>query len=121
MQAVSGFKYLYLRKHTFYLRIKVPKRLGSREVRLCLRTKKLSVAVVILERLLPLVSRLKQLVICSRTLDTSSICLQFTQIKDAMLKQLTVADIDPMIAKLEQGYSDGGHSIVVAIRLSLSA
>jgi len=23
----------------------------------------------------------------------------------------TVADIDPMIAKLEQGYSDGGHSI----------
>jgi len=28
-----------------------------------------------------------------------------------MLKQLTVADIDPMLAKLEQGYSDGGHSI----------
>ena len=111
LQAVTGFKYLYLRKHTFYLRVKVPKRLGSREVSLCLRTKKLSVAVVILERLLPLVSRLKQLVIHSRTLGTSSICLQFTQIKDAMLKQLTVADIDPMIAKLEQGYSDGGHSI----------
>jgi integrase len=111
LQAVSGFKYLYRRKSTYYLRVKVPKRLGTREVRLCLRTKKLSVAVVILERLLPFISRLKQLVIRSRTLDTSSICLQFTQIKDAMLKQLTVADIDPMIAKLEQGYSDGGHSI----------
>jgi len=67
--------------------------------------------VVILEELLPLVSKLKQLVISSRTLDTRLTCLQFTQIKDAMLKQLTVADIDPMIAKLEQGYSDGGHSI----------
>lgn len=111
VQAVSGFKYLYLRKSTFYLRVKVPKRLGAREVRLCLRTKKLSVAVVILNLLSPFVSRLKQLVIRSRTLDTSLICLQFTQIKDAMLKQLTVADIDPMIAKLEQGYSDGGHSI----------
>ncbi|MBL4941893.1 MAG: DUF3258 domain-containing protein [Colwellia sp.] len=111
MQAVSGFKYLYLRKSTFYLRVKVPKRLGAREVRLCLRTKKLAVAVVVLDRLLPLILRLKQLVIRSRTLDTGLICLQFTQIKDAMLKQLTVADIDPMIAKLEQGYSDGGHSI----------
>lgn len=111
VQAVSGFKYLYLRKRTFYVRVKVPKRLGTREVRLCLRTKKLSVAVVVLDRLLPLVSQLKQLVIRSRTLDTRLTCLQFTQIKDAMLKQLTVADIDPMIAKLEQGYSDGGHSI----------
>ena len=111
MQAVSGFKYLYLRKRTFYLRVKVPKRLGARELRLCLRTKKLSVAVVILDHLLPFVSMLKQLVIRSRTLDTYSTCLQFTQIKDAMLKQLTVADIDPMIAKLEQDYSDGGHSI----------
>ncbi|NQY88485.1 MAG: hypothetical protein HRT51_12220 [Colwellia sp.] len=110
MQAVSGFKYLYHRKSTYYLRVKVPKRLGAREVRLCLRTKKLCVAVVVLERLLPTVARLKQL-IRSRTLDTDSNCLQFTQIKDAMLKQLTIADIDPMIAKLEQGYSDGGHSI----------
>jgi integrase len=111
VQAVSGLKYLYLRKSTFYIRVKVPKRLGAREVRLCLRTKKLGVAVIMLEGLLPLVSKLKQLVIRSRTLDTDSTCLQFTQIKDAMLKQLTVADIDPMIAKLEQGYSDGGHSI----------
>lgn len=77
--------------------------------------------MVILERLLPLVSKLKQLVIRSRTLDTSLICLQFTQIKDAMLKQLTVADIDPMIAKLEQGYSDGGHSINALGQQSLMA
>lgn len=93
------------------MRVKVPKRLGAREVRLCLRTNKLSVAVVILERLLPLISSLKQLVISSRTLDTSLICLQFSQIKDAMLKQLEISDIDPMIAKLEQGYSDKGHTL----------
>jgi len=111
VQAVSGFKYLYRRKQAFYLRVKVPKRLGAREVRLCLRTKKLSVAVLLLEILQPFISMLKQLVISSRTLDTDITCLQFTQIKNAMLKQLTVADIDPMIAKLEQGYSDGGHSI----------
>jgi hypothetical protein len=36
--------------------------------------------------------------------------LQFLQIKDAMLKQLEISDIDPMIAKLEQGYSDKGHT-----------
>jgi len=111
VQSVLGFKYLYLRKSAFYIRVKVPKRLGAREIRLCLRTKKLAVAVVILERLLPSITRLKQLVIQSRTLDTTIICLQFTQIKDAMLKQLTFADIDPIIAKLEQGYSDGGHAI----------
>mgnify|MGYP000564575821 CR=1 FL=1 len=102
MQAVSGLKYLYLRKSTFYVRVKVPKHLGAREVRLCLRTKEQWVAVIILEGVLPLISKLKQLVIRSRTLETDSTCLHFTQIKDAMLKQLTVADIDPMIAKLEQ-------------------
>jgi hypothetical protein len=46
VQAVKGFKYLYLRKVTFYVRVKVPKRLGAREVMFCLRTNKLSVAVV---------------------------------------------------------------------------
>jgi integrase len=93
------------------VRVKVPKRLGAREVRFCLRTNKLSVAVVRLECLLPLISSLKQLVIRSRTLDTNLICLQFLQIKDAMLKQLEISDIDPMIAKLEQGYSDKGHTL----------
>jgi integrase len=111
VQAVKGFKYLYLRKLAFYVRVKVPKRLGAREVRFCLRTNKLSVAVVRLECLLPLISSLKQLVIRSRTLDTNLICLQFLQIKDAMLKQLEISDIDPMIAKLEQGYSDKGHTL----------
>jgi len=111
LQAVTGFKYLYLRKSTFYVRVKVPKHLGAREIRLCLRTHKLSVAILVLERLLPLISSLKQLVIRSRTLDTDSTCLQFTKIKDAMLKQLEISDIDPMIAKLEQGYSDKGHTV----------
>ncbi len=111
MQAVKGFKYLYLRKVTFYVRVKVPKRLGAREVRLCLRTNKLSIAVIRLETLLPLISSLKQLVIRSRTLDTKFTCLQFLQIKDAMLKQLEISDIDPMIARLEQGYSDKGHTL----------
>lgn len=93
------------------MRVKVSKRLGAREVRLCLRTHKLSVAVIVLERLLPLISSLKQLVIRSRTLDTDLICLQFTQIKDAMLKQLEISDIDPLIANIEQGYSDKGHTL----------
>ena len=111
MQSVSGFKYLSLRKHTFYLRMKVPKRMGTREIKLCLRTQKLSVAVVILERLSPIMARLKELVINSRTLDTDLISLQFSQIKDAMLKQLEISDIDPMLAELEQGYSDKGHTL----------
>lgn len=84
MQAVIGCKYLYLRKCTYYVRVKVPKRLGAREIRFCLRTKKLSVAVVVLEWFLPIIPRLKQLVIRSRTLETNLICLQFSQIKDAM-------------------------------------
>jgi hypothetical protein len=102
VQAVTGFKYLYLRKSTFYVRVKVPKRLGAREIRLCLRTHKLSVAVLVLERLLPLISSLKQLVIRSRTLDTDLVCLQFSHIKDAMLKQLEISDIAPLIADLEK-------------------
>ena len=111
MQTVAGFKYLSLRKQTFYLRMKVPKRMGTREIKLCLRTQKLSVAVVILERLSPIIARLKELVINSRTLDTDLISLQFSQIKDAMLKQLEISDIDPMLAELEQGYSDKGHTL----------
>jgi len=54
MQTVAGFKYLSLRKYTFYLRMKVPKRMGAREIKVCLRAKKLSVEVVILERLSPI-------------------------------------------------------------------
>lgn len=111
MQAVVGCQYLYRRKATYYLRIKIPKRLGVREVRLCLRTHKLEVALVLMERLKPLISKLKGLVIHSRTLDTSSISQQLNQIKSAMQKQLTIADIDPMIAKLEQSFSDGGHAV----------
>ncbi|UDM62964.1 DUF3258 domain-containing protein [Pseudoalteromonas piscicida] len=64
-----------------------------------------------MERLKPLISKLKGLVIHSRTLDTSSISQQLNQIKSAMQKQLTIADIDPMIAKLEQSFSDGGHAV----------
>lgn len=28
-----------------------------------------------------------------------------------MLKQLDIADIEPLISKLEQGYSNGSHTI----------
>ncbi len=111
MQALVGCQYLYRRKATYYLRVKVPKRLGVREVRLCLRTEVLEVALVILQRLKPLIIKLKGLVIHSRTLDTSLISQQLNQIKNAMQKQLTIADIDPLIAKLEQGFSDGGHAV----------
>ncbi|MFC0117780.1 DUF3258 domain-containing protein [Pseudoalteromonas xiamenensis] len=111
MRAVVGCQYLYRRKATYYLRVKIPKRLGVREVRLCLRTEVLEVAVVILQRLKPLIIQLKGLVIHSRTLDTSLISQQLKQIKNAMQKQLTIADIDPLIAKLEQGFSDGGHAV----------
>ncbi|MEY8215645.1 MAG: hypothetical protein RPR97_14320 [Colwellia sp.] len=75
--------------------MKVPKRMQTREVKLCLRVQKLSVVVVILERLSPIIARLKELVINSRTLDTDLISLQFSQIKNAMLKQLEISDIDP--------------------------
>lgn len=111
MHGITGIKYLYKRKSTFYIRVKIPKRLGTREVRLCLRTKRLPVAIAKLDLLLPMVKRLKALVISSRTLETDLVSKQLNQIKDAMLKQLTIADIDPLIAKLEQGYSDGGHTI----------
>lgn len=111
MHAVAGCQYLYRRKATYYLRVKIPKRIGAREIRLCLRTHKLEVALVLMQRLKPIISQLKGLVIRSRALDTSSISQQLEQIKTAMQKQLTIADIDPMIAKLEQGFSDGGHAV----------
>lgn len=53
---MGSVKYLFVRKHTFYLRIKVPKRMGTREIKLCLRTKNLSVAVALLERLSPVIT-----------------------------------------------------------------
>jgi hypothetical protein len=102
---------LYLRKGTYYLRVKVPKRLGTREIRLCLRTNKINVAVVILESLLPLIAKLKKLVISSRTLDTDLVLLQFSHIKGAMLKRLEISDIDPIISALEQGYIDKGRTL----------
>jgi hypothetical protein len=113
MQAVTGFKHLYLRKTTFYFRLKLPKRVSKREVRLCLRTDKLTKAVILWELLQSYASRLKQLVISSRTSEASLIRLQLTQIKDAMLKRLEISDIDPLIAKLEQGYSARAHAVNV--------
>ena len=111
MQAVTGFKYLYLRKTTFYFRLKLPKRISRQEIRLCLRTNKLTEAVILWELLQPYACRLKRLVINSRTLDTSLISMQLTQIKDVMWKRSEISDIDPLIAKLEQGYSAGAHAV----------
>jgi integrase len=89
----------------------VPKRLGVREIRFCLHTTNLSTAVLILNRLQPLVLQLKQLVITSRKLDTATTYLQLLSIKDVMTKQLSIGDIDSLIAKLEQSYSDKGHTL----------
>lgn len=111
MQAVTGFKYLYLRNSKYYFRQRIPKRLGVREIRFCLDTTNLSSAFLIWNRLQPFVLQLKKLVITSRKLDTTTTYLQLLAIKDAMTKQLSIGDIDSLIAKLEQGYSDKGHTL----------
>jgi len=63
IRVLVGFKYLYLSKNIFYVRGKVIKRAGIIEMRLCLHTHKLDVAIVVLEKLLPIMVRLKQLVL----------------------------------------------------------
>ncbi|WP_373292830.1 DUF6538 domain-containing protein [Shewanella algicola] len=50
MKAIAGTKHLYIRKEWFYFRMKLPKRLGVREVRFSLNTQDLSYALVKLQR-----------------------------------------------------------------------
>jgi integrase len=113
MKAVVGKKYLYLRKQRFYFRIKLPKRLGTREIRIGLQTQDLISAIKRINQFKPHIQQLKQLVITSKSLDTSDVKPMLMKIKDAMLKQLSVRDIDVLIAELEQGYSNGAHALNV--------
>ena len=113
MKAVAGNKHLYLRKQWFYFRMKLPKRLGTREVRIALHTQNLISAVNKLNQIKPYVQQIKQLVIASKSLETSEVQPQLLKIKDAMLKQLQVSDIDTLIADVEQGYSNGAHALNV--------
>jgi hypothetical protein len=113
MKVVAGNKYLYLRKQWFYFRIKLLKRLGSREIRIGLQTQSLILAIKRINQFQPYIQQLKQLVITSKSLDTSDVRPMLMKIKDAMLKQLQVSDIAVLIAELEQGYSNGAHAINV--------
>ncbi|WP_448568151.1 DUF6538 domain-containing protein [Thalassotalea ganghwensis] len=113
MKVVAGSKYLYLRKQWFYFRIRLPKRLGMREIRFGLQTQNLISAVNRINQFKPYIQQLKQLVITSKSLDTSEVKPQLIKIKDAMLKQLQVSDIDTLIAGMEQGYSNGAHALNV--------
>ncbi|WP_170252803.1 DUF3258 domain-containing protein [Colwellia echini] len=99
--------------------MRLPKRLGVREVRIAFNTQNLSLALQKLHRYKPYIQQLKQLVITSKSLDTSEIKPTLMKIKDAMLKQLSVNDIDAVIAELEQGYSNGAHAINVLGQTSL--
>ncbi|XQW84543.1 DUF6538 domain-containing protein [Thalassotalea piscium] len=111
MLVVNGFKHLYLRKTQYYFRQRIPKRLGLREIRLCLHTSSLSVAVIKWHRLQPYILKLKQLVIISRKLDTKTTKERLLSLKDIMTKVLSVGDIDGLIAQLEHGYSDKAHRL----------
>ena len=93
--------------------MRLPKRLGVREVRFGLQTQNLISAAKRVEQFKPCIQELKQLVISSKSLDTSEVKPRLLMIKDAMLKQLQVGDIDVLIAEMEQGYSNGAHALNV--------
>lgn len=93
--------------------MRLPKRLGTREIRFGLQTQNLISAVKRVEQFKPYIQQLKQLVITSKSLDTSEVRPQLMLIKDAMLKQLQVSDVDALIAEMEQTYSNGAHAINV--------
>jgi len=113
MKVVAGNKYLYLRKQWFYFRMRLPKRLGTRKIRFGLQTQNLISAVNRVNQFKPYIQEVKQLVITLKSLDTSEVKPQLIMIKDAMLKQLQVIDIDILIADMEQGYSNGAHALNV--------
>lgn len=99
--------------------MKLPKRLGLREIRFSLQTQNLISATKRLYRLNCYIQQIKQLVITTKSLDTSEIKPRLIKIKDAMLKQLEVSDIDVLIADLEKGYSNGAHAINVLGQINL--
>ncbi|OBT04758.1 hypothetical protein A9267_17600 [Shewanella sp. UCD-FRSSP16_17] len=113
MKAIAGTKHLYIRKEWFYFRIKLPKRLGVREVRLSLNTQDLSYALLKLQCFTLQINLLKQLVVSLKSLDTSVVTSSLLMIKDTMLKQLAMSDIDGLVAELEQGYSHHAHAVKV--------
>ena len=107
MKAVAGNKHLYLRKQWFYFRMRLPRRLGTREIRIALHTQNLIKAANKLNQFKSYIQQIKQLVIASKSLETSEAQLQLLKIKDAMLKQLQVSDIDVLIAEDNQEFKIG--------------
>ena len=85
MKAVAGNKHLYLRKQWFYFRMRLPRRLGTREIRIALHTQNLIKAVNKLNQFKSYIQQIKQLVIASKSLETSEAQLQLLK----MMKVIT--------------------------------
>ncbi|GLX83408.1 hypothetical protein [Thalassotalea eurytherma] len=93
--------------------MRLPKRLGVREIRFGLQTQNLISAIKRINQFKPYIQQLKQLVITSKSLDHIEGKPRLLMIKDAMLKQLQLGDIDVLIVEMEQGYSNGAHALNV--------
>lgn len=113
MKSVHGFEYLYIRNNTYYFRFVLRRHRNKHQITLSLQSTDFTEAIVSWKRMSIEVTKLKKLVLAFQKHETEEIGRLVNGFKASMQKQLKMHHIDPIVAELEQSYSNNAHLLKV--------
>jgi integrase len=113
MKAVYGFNHLYLRNNTYYFRFILRRHRVKFQFALSLQSTDFSEAIVSWKKISIETAKLKKLVLAFQKHETEEIGRLVNGFKVSMQKQFKMHHIDPIVAELEQSYSNNAHLLKV--------
>lgn len=113
MKSVHGFEHLYLRNSTYYFRFVLRRHRIKYQFSLSLQSTDFSEAVVSWKKMCLEAAKLKKLVLAFQKHETEEIGRLVNGFKVRMQEKLKMHHIDPIVAELEQSYSNNAHMLKV--------
>ena len=120
MKAVKKFNYLFLRKQTYYFRFNFSTEILGCDIRLSLKTENLVYALQCIESLEPSIKELKRLGMASKSLCLPILKQKVALVKGNMKNQLTLSNIDCVLAETEKNTSNNMHLMNVLGDVSIA-
>lgn len=109
MKAVKKINYLFLRNQTYYFRFNFSTEILGYDIRLSLKTDNVVYALQCIESFGPMIAELKRLTLASKSLCQPTLKRQIDLIKENMKQQLTLSNIDNVLAESEKNTSNNMH------------
>jgi integrase len=109
MKAVKKLNYLFLRNQTYYFRFNFSTEILGYDIRLSLKTDNVVYALQCIKSLDPMIAELKRLTLVSKSLCQPTLKRQIDLIKENMKQQLTLSNIDTVLAESEKSTSNNMH------------